>query len=220
MSSHHIVRDDQEPALIIANGEACSNELLHQLLEWNPLVIVLDSAIDRVLELGIKVDVLIGDFDRDFNYNFYKEKQYPLEIIKIENQDNTDLDKAINYLINRNIPAANIVWATGKRMDHTFTNITNLASYYDQIKLVLLDDYSKIFVLNKDFRKWYPAQTILSLIPVGTVTGINSTNLEYELKNDILILGFKRGNSNKVLNDGFVEISYETGYLLLMECND
>ncbi|MBA5791413.1 thiamine diphosphokinase [Flavobacterium sp. xlx-214] len=220
MSSHHIVRDDQEPALIIANGEACSNELLHQLLEWNPLVIVLDSAIDRVLELGIKVDVLIGDFDRDFNYNFYKEKQYPLEIIKIENQDNTDLDKAINYLINRNIPAANIVWATGKRMDHTFTNITNLASYYDQIKLVLLDDYSKIFVLNKDFRKWYPTQTILSLIPVGTVTGINSTNLEYELKNDTLILGFKRGNSNKVIIDGFVEISYETGYLLLMECND
>ena len=51
MSSHHIVRDDQEPALIIANGEACSMELLNQLLEWNPLVIVLDSAITRVLDL-------------------------------------------------------------------------------------------------------------------------------------------------------------------------
>ena len=51
MSSHHIVRDDQEPALIIANGEACSMNLLHQLLEWSPLVVVLDSAIDRVIEL-------------------------------------------------------------------------------------------------------------------------------------------------------------------------
>ena len=45
MSSHHIARDDQEPALIIANGEMCSQELLGQLLEWSPLVIVLDSAI-------------------------------------------------------------------------------------------------------------------------------------------------------------------------------
>lgn len=36
MSSHHIVRDDQEPALIIANGAACSSELLGQLLEWSP----------------------------------------------------------------------------------------------------------------------------------------------------------------------------------------
>ena len=40
MSSHHIVRDDQEPALIIANGASCSNELLGQLLEWSPIVIV------------------------------------------------------------------------------------------------------------------------------------------------------------------------------------
>ncbi len=49
MSSHHIVRDDQEPALIIANGEACSAELLGQLLEWSPLVIVLDSAIEAAV---------------------------------------------------------------------------------------------------------------------------------------------------------------------------
>ena len=58
MSSHHIVRDDQEPALIIANGAACSSELLGQLLEWSPLVVVLDSAMERVVALGIKVDVL------------------------------------------------------------------------------------------------------------------------------------------------------------------
>ena len=74
MSSHHIVRDDQEPALIIANGASCSQELLGQLLEWSPLVIVLDSAIERVLEIGIKVDVLLGDFDRGFDADFYKEE--------------------------------------------------------------------------------------------------------------------------------------------------
>ena len=91
MSSHHIVRDDQEPALIIANGAACSEELLGQLLEWSPLVIVLDSAIERVLELGIKVDVLLGDFDRGFDVNHYKESQYPIEIIHTPNQDKTDL---------------------------------------------------------------------------------------------------------------------------------
>ena len=85
MSSHHIVRDDQEPALIIANGAACSMELLNQLLEWSPLVIVLDSAIDRVLELGIKVDVLLGDFDRGFQPEEYLEKQYPLEIVYVSN---------------------------------------------------------------------------------------------------------------------------------------
>jgi len=220
MSSHHIVRDDQEPALIIANGEACSMELLNQLLEWNPLVIVLDSAITRVLELGIKVDVLIGDFDRNFDYEYYKNLQYPIEIVKLDEQETYDIDKAINYLINRKIPAANIVWATGRRMDHTFTNITNLIKYQEVIKLVMIDDYSKIFPLPNNFVKWYPKETILSLIPVGTVDGISTKNLKYELQNDLLILGFKPGSSNEVLNDGLVEITYENGHLILMECND
>ena len=64
MSSHHIVKDDQEPALIIANGASCATELMGQLLEWSPWVIVLDSAIERVLPLNIKVDVVLGDFDQ------------------------------------------------------------------------------------------------------------------------------------------------------------
>ena len=128
MSSHHIVRDDQEPALIIANGASCSEELMGQLLEWSPLVIVLDSAIERVLELGIKVDVLLGDFDRGFNPEYYLEKQYPLEIVHTPNQEKTDLEKAFDYLIDKGHKAVNVIWATGKRADHTITNITGLST--------------------------------------------------------------------------------------------
>ena len=129
MSSHHIVRDDQEPALIIANGAACNPELLGQLLEWSPLVIVLDSAMERVMELDIKVDVLLGDFDRGFNPEQYQTSQYPIEIIHTPDQNKTDLEKAFDYLIARKIPAVNVVWATGKRADHTITNITNITRY-------------------------------------------------------------------------------------------
>ena len=94
MSSHHIVRDDQAPALIIANGASCNPDLLGQLLEWSPLVIVLDSAMERVMKLDIKVDVLLGDFDRNFDPEYYREKQYPIEIVHTPNQDKTDLEKA------------------------------------------------------------------------------------------------------------------------------
>jgi thiamine pyrophosphokinase len=131
MSSHHIVRDDQEPALIIANGASCSQELLGQLLEWSHLVVVLDAAIERVFELGIKVDVLLGDFDRGFDPEYYREKQFPIEIVHKPNQDKTDLEKAFDYLIERKIPMVNVVWATGKRADHTITNLTNIVRYRD-----------------------------------------------------------------------------------------
>jgi thiamine pyrophosphokinase len=220
MSSHHIVRDDQEPALIIANGASCKQELLGQLLEWSPLVIVLDSAMERVLELDIKVDVLLGDFDRGFDPNYYKEKQFPLEIVHTPDQNKTDLEKAFDYLIERKIPAVNVVWATGKRADHTITNITTITRYRNQLKIVILDDHSRVFLLPKKFEKWYPAQTTISLIPVGQVSGIHSQNLFYPLSNDSLTIGYRSGSSNHVKEDGLVVIEHEEGDLLLMECWD
>jgi thiamine pyrophosphokinase len=220
MSSHHIVRDDQEPALIIANGEACSQELLGQLLEWSPLIIVLDSAIERVLELGIKVDVLLGDFDRGFDVNYYKEKQYPLEIVYAPNQDKTDLEKAFDYLMEKGHKAVNVIWATGKRADHTITNLTNIVAYRNLLKIVILDDHSKVYLLPETFEKWYTANTILSLIPIGKVTGITTQNLFYSLKNEDLTIGYRTGSSNHVIQDGIVSISHSNGDLLLMECWD
>ena len=220
MSSHHIVRDDQEPALIIANGAECSNELLGQLLEWSPIVIVLDNAIERVLQLDIKIDVLLGDFDGDFNPEIYKEKQFPLEIVHAPNQDKTDLEKAFDYLIEKGHKAVNVIWATGKRADHTITNITNIVSYRNKLKIVILDDHSKVFLLPNKFEKWYTKNTPISLIPIGKVAGITTNNLFYPLNNEELTIGYRTGSSNRVTEDGIVKIEHQNGDLLLMECWD
>jgi len=220
MSSHHIVKEKQEPALIIANGEACSEELLGQLLEWSPYIVVLDHAIYRVLELGIKIDVWLGDFDKDHDFDAIRSSQEPLEIVSTPDQDKTDLEKAIDFLIGRGFPAANIVWATGRRADHAITNITNLVRYKEEIRLVLFDDYSKIFPLRGVFEKWYVAGTPISLIPVGEVKGIKTSGLKYNLDQETLTLGYRTGNSNEAETDGMVRISASQGDLLIMECWD
>ena len=220
MSSHHIVRDDQEPALIIANGASCSFELLGQLLEWSPIVVVLDNAIERVLQLDIKIDVLLGDFDGDFDPEIYKEKQFPLEIVHTPNQDKTDLEKAFDYLIEKGHKAVNVVWATGKRADHTITNITNIVGYRNKLKIVILDDHSKIFLLPNKFEKWYTKNTPISLIPIGKVSGITTQNLFYPLNNEELSIGYRTGSSNHVTEDGIVKIEHSQGDLILMECFD
>ena len=220
MSSHHIVRDDQEPALIIANGAACSQQLLSELLEWSPFVMVLDAAMERVMQMDLKVDVLLGDFDDGFDASFYRTAQYPIEIVHTPDQNKTDLEKAFDYLIERKIPAVNVIWATGKRADHTISNITNIAKYRDLLKIVILDDYSKIFLLPKMFQKWYAKNTIISLIPIGEVTAVSTVNLHYAINDESLTMGYKSGNSNHVAADGIVTIQHQSGDLLLMECND
>lgn len=219
MSSHHIVKDTQEPALIIANGEACSTTLLNQLLEWAPTVMVLDGAIFRVLELGIKVDVVLGDFDRAFNPEVLLENQ-SIEIVHAPDQNKTDLEKGIEWLINKGHKAINIVWATGKRADHTFTNIVNLVKFKNLATLVMYDDYSKVFCLNQHYTKWYKKNTPISLIPIGKVNGITTSGLLYNIVNYSMETGVNTGSSNEVAEDGFVTITHTGGNLLLMECID
>jgi thiamine pyrophosphokinase len=220
MSSHHIIREGQEPALIIANGESCSNELLGQLLEWSPFVVVLDGAINRVLELGIKIDVLLGDFDSKNHAVEQIQSQQKIEIVHTPDQNKTDLQKGIEFLIARNFDAVNIIWATGRRADHNLSNTTDIVRYQQQINIVLHDDYSKIFQLPKRYQKWYVKDTFLSLMPVGVVSGVTTQGLSYNLQNDVLTLGYRTSSSNSAAQDGQVIIEHTEGDLLMMECRD
>jgi thiamine pyrophosphokinase len=217
MSSHHIIRDKQEPALIIANGEACSMEILDQLLEWSPTVIVLDGALERVVAMGIKVDVWLGDFDHKQAMDV---SDYPLKKIHTPDQNLTDLEKAFDYLIEEGYPAVNVLWATGKRMDHTLNNFHSMVQYGRRLKIVFFDDYSTSYLLPPSFEKWYPAQTPISLLPYGEAYDVKSSGLVYELNHGVLALGKQTSSSNETRADGIVKITYASGALILMECHD
>lgn len=224
MSSHHIIRENQEPALLIANGESCSLDILNQLLEWSPYILVLDGAIERVLELGIKVDAHLGDFDSTTIDKEYLQKvQFPIELIHIPDQEKTDLEKGLDFLIKKSFKAVNIIWATGRRADHFVANLSSVIKYAKDIKITLLDDHSSIYPilpLPSIFIKWYTAETKLSLIPFFEAKGLSTKNLVYALNKEDLQLGGRMGNSNQVKATGAVEISYESGNMLIMECRD
>lgn len=221
MSSHHIVRDFQEPSLLIADGEACGLGLLESLLEWSPVVVVLDSALPRVLSLGIKVDYVLGDFD-DFDPELLLKKsgQDHIEIIRAEDQNKTDLQKGIEFLIEKGASGINIVWADGRRMDHTLGNVNTLASYASRVQLVMWNDYSRLYGLPMNFSKWFQKGAKISLLPFPSAGGFMSKNLKYPLEGHEFNIGGRVGTSNEAAEDGIVEISYEKGLLLMVEAWD
>ena len=212
MSSHHYVKEGQEPALVVANGQMCDYEILTNLMEWCPFMVALDGAYDRLRELQITPDVVIGDLDS------LKSQEYNLnvEFIKIDNQETTDLEKAFDFLISKGYTDINVVWATGNRLDHTVNNLATLAKY-KMTNVVIYDSYSRCFVLPKHFKKFYDKGTALSLIPIPLATGITTKNLKYPLDNEPLDFGGRSGTSNEVLNSSVVEISYDSGILVLIE---
>jgi thiamine pyrophosphokinase len=219
MSSHHFVKEGQEPALIIANGASCSTELLQEIIEWQPFIIVLDGAVHRVAELGIRFDVLLGDFD---SFNPAKlSLPFEFETIETPDQEKNDLEKGLDYLLHeKQIDAAHILWATGRRADHTLGNLNVMARKSQQMNLVMMDDYSKIYSVSSPFRKYYAEKQNLSLIPITNVQDIVTTNLQYNLNKEMLAPAGRYGSSNRVNEPGWVEITFSEGVLFLMECKD
>ncbi|MFY0643906.1 MAG: thiamine diphosphokinase [Bacteroidia bacterium] len=215
MSSHHFVVEGQEPALVIANGEECSMQLLKQLIEWCPFIVVLDGAYERVMNLEIKMDMVIGDFDSIKT----TERRPDVQYIKIEEQETTDLEKAIDWLSKAGYTDINIVWATGRRLDHTMNNLS-LLGRYPNLHLVFYDNHSKAHLLPDSFSKHYEENSILSLLPLGRVEGISTQGLQYALDNETLELAKRSGSSNKVVATGLVQISHKKGHLVLIESRD
>lgn len=220
MSSHHIIRDNQEPAIIFANGQSCSDALVADLLEWSPYILVLDGAVQRVLAMNIHIDAVLGDLDSLSASDAAILNARNIPVIETPDQNKTDLQKGLDYLITKGHKSVNILWATGMRADHTFNNICTLAWYAESIQTCMLDDHSRIYVLPKNFKKKCLPGSVFSLIPIGEVNGITTEGLKYPLKEATLNLMENTGSSNETDETGMVKISYEYGTLLAMECND
>ncbi len=60
MSSHHFVKEQQEPAVFILNPSGINFESVASLLEWSPTLLVDQESVDLVLSWGIKIDVVLA----------------------------------------------------------------------------------------------------------------------------------------------------------------
>ncbi|MBX2961570.1 MAG: hypothetical protein KF687_03605 [Cyclobacteriaceae bacterium] len=108
MSSHHIVRENQEPALVIADMSALPVEWLQQLLEWSPTVTVFDSAVEAVRNLGIKLDVVITKPGRVREFVDLLNDQTPVKILG-HHTDDHPVNTAMMFFVAGKYKAVNVV---------------------------------------------------------------------------------------------------------------
>ena len=139
MSSHHIIREKQEPALLIMSLEGFNYENLGQLLEWSPTVVVDESEYENVDSLGIKIDAVVS-----------KELSPVLQdnTLVIQTEDRP-LQDALKFLVGEQYPAVNIITNNFSAKDY--------ALYVGRINLVALTPHKKIFPVTSGFSKWKAA---------------------------------------------------------------
>ncbi|WP_207421666.1 thiamine pyrophosphokinase [Desertivirga brevis] len=146
MSSHHIVRDKQEPALLIMNLIEFNFEHLGQLLEWSPTVVVNEAEYEHVDSLGIKVDAIVTS-------QAHPDLQESTLLIPTE--DNP-LQDALKYLVGEQYPSVNIVDSTFCEKDYIL--------YVGRINLVVLTPAQRIFPVSSGFSKWKAAGEEITIL--------------------------------------------------------
>ncbi|RYD77823.1 MAG: thiamine pyrophosphokinase [Sphingobacteriales bacterium] len=138
MSSHHIVKEKQEPALYIDELGNFNEELLGQLLEWSPTLLVNGNNYDKIRSLGIKVDVLVNGTETGTQ-----------EDTKFVHGLVDDLMVAINYLYEEKFPAVNVIT---RKFD-----LEKFAGFEDKINLVVFTEKAKHYPIKSGFSVWKPA---------------------------------------------------------------
>jgi thiamine pyrophosphokinase len=187
MSSHHIVREKQEPALLILSLDNFSDELFGQLLEWSPTVIVTRQTAEKVLTYGIKIDWIISD-------EFAEGLQSDIKIMPAGNDSLTEA--ALKYLITHNYPAVNVITDELQLKDYLF--------FTDKINMVIFHGSKKIYAITPGFSKWKPAGEVIELL--SEPKQLHFSGIE--------IIEHQR---YKTTHDGFFSVQFEQPFLFIAE---
>jgi hypothetical protein len=168
MSSHHFVKEQQEPALIVLNTEGIHYELIAPLLEWVPTVLVSQEEVFTVISWGIKVDLILADMDFQKSHFHLLEEQYPVKFLGVKGGEY--LNEALQYLMATKHSAANIIG-----FDHG--NLFELEPRLEFLNLVVWDGPVRYFpVKTGKFRKWFTSCTIQLYAPENTVIEMKNRN--------------------------------------------
>lgn len=139
MSSHHIVREDQEPALIIDEIGAVSSGLFLQLLEWSPTVIIHASQLESVRAFETKVDVLFSE---------RKPRILQDNVVFRESSPEAFAFEALRYLVDKHYTAAYLLT--------TERNIGLIGDFFGNISITVMANGKRYYAVRSGFSKWKP----------------------------------------------------------------
>ena len=186
------------PSVLIANGKKPKNKIIIDILQNAKNIICVDNGYELASELNITPSVIIGDLD---SVDISKVNQSVI-IIKEEDQNTNDLEKALNYCLSKNIRDIILVGATGKRDDQNLATILISLDYIEQLNIEILSDlYSIKFVNGKREFETEPMKEV-SLISMDKENIITTQGLKYNLEKSKL-LSATHGISNYSIGKNF-----------------
>ena len=186
------------PIVILANGAFPIHPIPLIILVGAGTVICIDGSANSLEALDLMPHIIIGDMDS------FEETKSEFKGLKIHdpNQDNTDLEKALDWAVMNCIEDITILGATGLREDMTLANHYILFDFFDKLNIEMVTDHFTITGHRgqKSFDS-FPGE-VVSFFPQRFGTVVTTTALKYPL-NDTVLDPSARAISNQSLGDTF-----------------
>jgi thiamine pyrophosphokinase len=204
-------------ALLIANGPIEQPEVLKKRIAAGgfDLVVGVDGGAAKALALGIRVNAVIGDMD-----SLSEATRQACEgaefITHPREKDETDLELAMAYVMQKGAGEIVMACAAGGRLDSAIDNVLLMARNRETpCKIALWHGGQTAWIIQPPGEEITGEQgDTLSLIPMsGDASGVTTAGLKYPLRGETLLFSAGRGMSNVFLGDA-CRVSVSEGKLL------
>ena len=205
-------------AFIFANGQRIFLENVRAMIAPADYLVAADGGLRFLRALNMRPNLLIGDLDSiapedlaDARAGGVEIRQYPIH------KDETDLELALEAVIQAGCRTIRIVGALGGRLDMTLGNLflLMLPALVDH-DVRLEDGYEEVFLIGPDrpgSLQGCEGERV-SLLPLGgPASGIVTEGLFYPLRGETLWPERTRGISN-VMTGAQAQVTLQTGRLV------
>ena len=178
-----MIHNTRDSVVIIANGDFPQHKIPLKLLLNAKYLVCCDGAINKLDHHNIKPNCIIGDLD---SISPSLKDKYKNILIKKSTQDHNDLRKAIKWTEKLNLKQIDIIGISGKREDHTISNIFTILQFPCKSNLIGYSNYGKFSIVSatQTFNS-YIGQKV-SIFSTDKKILLTTTNLKYSLNNEPL----------------------------------
>lgn len=210
--------DNNKRCVILAGGSFRGSQEDINRLKAADYIICADGGGRFATQLGLKPNLLVGDFDTLTPQELQSFISAGVEIIRYpSNKDYTDTHLALLKALELGFGKIDIFAALGGRLDHEMANIMLLALPEAKEALIrILDDKQEVSLVRDRIHIQGKIGQTVSLLPlVAEVKGIKIQGLHYQVPQGILQMGVPIGISNYFCAEQAV-IEIEEGLLLVV----
>ncbi|MYB25172.1 MAG: thiamine diphosphokinase [Acidimicrobiia bacterium] len=198
-------------AWVVAGGEPPGRRLLGELAPPK-LIVAADSGADVALGLGLRVDVVVGDFDSATPAAAAaagERRRFPTD------KDATDLALALAEARDRGAASITLVGGAGGRLDHLLANVAAItAEELAEVRIDAAMGSARLWVVRRaETLRGAVGDLVTLLAHGGPATGVGTSGLRWALAGETLEAGSSRGVSN-VFEAREATVTLESGVIL------